>query len=111
MECGWSFGESAEPIGELIKALMRKKKFREKGKYPGLTRAWSELVGEGIAGHTKVREFSEGELVVEVDSSVLLHELNGFMKQRLLAGLQERNEARDVARLRFCLGSGRSDSE
>ena len=108
-----AFGDSsdrAQPIGDVLKALMRRKKFYQKGKYSALQTAWRELVGESIAERTRVRQFKEGTLTVEVSSSVLLHELNGFMKPQLLSGLQESKEGRDVAELRFRLGNGREDA-
>ena len=50
-------------------------------------------------------------MTVEVTSSVLLHELSGFMKPQLLSGLQASKGGRDVADLRFCLGNGAGDNE
>ena len=104
-------GDRARPIGDVLKALLRRKKFLQKGKYPALTEAWSELVGQGIAARTRIRSFSEGKLTIEVTSSVLLHELSGFMKQQLLAGMQATKGGKDVAELRFCLGDSSKASE
>jgi predicted nucleic acid-binding Zn ribbon protein len=106
----WSAPQDrARPIGDVLKALMRRKKFLQKGKYAGLTQTWAELVGEAIATRTCVRSFQEGKLTIEVVSSALLHELNGFMKPQLLAGLQGAKGGRDVVELRFCLRSGPMD--
>lgn len=98
-------GRGARPVGDIIRSLLRRKKFHEKRKYGPLVDAWSQLVGETIACRTHIGAFAEGELTVEVDSATLLHELNGFMKQHLLAGLQATRPGRDVAMLRFCLVS------
>ncbi|MCK4373950.1 MAG: DUF721 domain-containing protein [Candidatus Brocadiae bacterium] len=95
----------ARPLGEIMRGLLRRKKFREKGKYGALVDAWCELVGEAIAARTGIRSFKDGELVIEVDSSALLHELNSFMKQQLLQGLRESRGGRDVAALRLCLSA------
>ena len=97
-------GDAARPIGDVLKALLRRKRFLQKGKYPALTEAWAELVGEAIAARTRIRSFEEGKLTIEVTSSVLLQELSGFMKQQLLAGMQGCKGCKDVAELRFCLG-------
>jgi predicted nucleic acid-binding Zn ribbon protein len=96
--------EGARPIGEIAKALLRRKKFHEKGKFGALVRAWGALVGEAVATRTRIRSFKDGNLVIEVDSSVLLHEIRGFMKQQLLLGLQATEAGRDVAEIRLCLG-------
>ena len=69
-------------IGDVARALLRRKKFREKGRYGALVDAWQELTGEEIAARTQIRSFKDGELVIEVESSVLLHELNGFLKEQ-----------------------------
>jgi len=103
--------DEARPIGDVLKALLRRKRFLQKGKYSALTTAWVELVGEAVAARTRIRSFQEGKLTVEVTSSVLLHELNGFMKQQLLSGLRACDAGRDVAELRFCLGQGSEQGE
>lgn len=90
---------------------MRRLKRMNPGKFGGLGRAWAELVGEEIAARTRVAAYRDGELTVEVNSSVLMQELNGFMRQNLLAGLQGTDVGRDVARIRFRLGVVSGDNE
>lgn len=92
-------------IGEILPGLLRRKKFAEKGRYGALVEAWAGIVGEAVAARTSIRSFLDGELVVEVDSPVLLHEMNSFLKQPFLQALQATPGGRDVARLRFCLGA------
>ena len=99
--------ERAQPVGDIAKALLREKKFREKGKFGALSDAWATLTGEGIAARTRIRSFKDGNVVIEVDSPALLHELNSFMKRQLLLGLQATAAGRDVAGLRLCLGVSR----
>lgn len=101
---GFDGKERVRPIGQIIKRLLRRKRFYEKGKYGPLVDAWSELVGEGIARRTRISSFKGGELVIDVHSSVLLHELNSFLKDELLAGLRDAEAGRDVVELRFRLG-------
>ncbi len=97
----------ARPVGEIAKALLQAKKFHEKGKFGALSAAWAELAGEGVAARSRIRSFKDGNVVIEVDSPVLLHELNNFMRQQLLSGLQATAAGRDVAELRLCLGTPR----
>ena len=92
------------PFGDVAKALLRRKRFVEKGRYGALVAAWQDLVGDGVAEHTRVRAFKEGKLVVEVDSPTLLHELNGFLKDSLLRGLRESKAGRDIAQMELRLG-------
>ena len=94
------------PIGEIIEGLLKRKRFYEKNKYGALVDTWTGLVGEAIAGRTRISSFRDGQLVIDVDSSVLLHELAGFLKDQLLAGMQAEKGGRDVAEIRFRLGRG-----
>ncbi len=104
-------GNRVRPLGEILRALIGRKRFREKGRYSGLLTAWRQTVGEGVADQSRIRVFRDGKLVVEVDSPTLLHELNGFLKQELLTGLQATKAGRDVVELRLCLASGRRPPE
>ncbi len=101
----------ARKLGEIARKLLRRKKFYEKGKYAGLRRAWTAAVGERIAGRTRVRSMKNGEVVVEVDSPALLHELNNYMKEQILSSLQGADGGRDVASLRFRLQKGPKGGE
>jgi predicted nucleic acid-binding Zn ribbon protein len=102
---------TARPLGDVLKQVMRRLRRMDRGKFSGLGRAWAELVGEELAKRSRVTAWREGELTVEVDSSVLMQELNGFMKQTLLEGLQGTEKGRDVARIRFRLGTARGNQE
>jgi predicted nucleic acid-binding Zn ribbon protein len=104
-------GDGARTIGDIAKTLLRGKKFNEKGKFAALVRTWGALVGEGVAARTRIRSFKDGNLVVEVDSSVLLHELRGFMKQQLLSGMQATEGGRDVADIQLRLGFAQGDGK
>lgn len=98
--------DRARPLGDILRALMRRKRFEQKSKYGSLVDAWAELVGDEVAARTRICAFDEGQLLVEVNSSALLHELNGFMKQQILASLQAGDAGRDVAEIRFRLTNG-----
>lgn len=95
----------ARSLGEVARKLLREKKFYQKGKFGPLSKAWEELIGESLASCTKIVSFDDGELVVEVDSPSLLHEINNFMTEMLLDGLQETKAGRDIESLRFRLAS------
>ena len=105
-----SYGNtSARKFGDVLKRLLKTKRFYEKSKFGALSEAWRQVVGEEIAEQTKIVSYQHGSLKVEVDSSVLLHELSGFMEDTILQELQQTSGAEDVVDLRFCLGSN-SDS-
>ena len=99
----------AVPIGQVLRRLLKRKRFYQKRKYRGLVAAWTEVVDEFTAEHTRISGYAEGTVTVDVDSSVLLQELSAFMKHDLLQRMQQEDSGRDVAALRFRLGT--PDSE
>ena len=104
-----SQGYRAQAFGDVLSKVMRGPGMRARGRYRALNHAWDELVGESIAARTRIRSFGDGELVVEVDSSVLLHELSAFLAPQLVDGLQAVKAGRDIVKLRFCLMASRDD--
>jgi len=94
----------AKPFGDLLKGLMRRKRFRQRAKYGRLAQAWEGVVGEQVAGRTRIAGFREGVLLVEVSSPVLLQELHGFLRPVLLEQLRRTEGGRDVASIEFRLG-------
>jgi len=93
-------------FGDIARAVLRRKKFYQKGRYGPLRKAWQDLVGEAVARRTHIRSFARGKLVIEVSSATLLHELNNFMEAQLLRELQATAAGRDIASLRFRLENG-----
>jgi len=73
--------------------------------HPELYVALREAVGDEAAADTRVAGFRAGVLEVEVNSSVLLHQLAGFQKQQIIHALQERKTGLFVEDIRFKLGS------
>ncbi|MHC4479379.1 MAG: DciA family protein [Planctomycetota bacterium] len=104
-------GDRARPVGDVIRKLLRSKRFHQKGKYGALVDAWAEVVGEAVAARTRIRSFHQGQLLVEVESSVLFHELGSFLKEDILRELRRHPGSRDVAELRLCLSSQRTDGQ
>ena len=103
--------DDGRPFGDVARALLRRKAFTEKGRYGALVKAWRGLVGDGVAEHTRVKAFKGGRLVVEVDSPTLLHELNGFMKEGLLRGLQATRAGKGLSGMELRLGAAGGDED
>jgi hypothetical protein len=97
---------AAVSFGDVLKKVLARYKFEHKGRHPGLVKAWKEMVGEQVAQKTSIGAFANGCLTIEVESSVLLHELNSFMKGQLLGAFQQTKAGRDVAEIRFRLKNG-----
>ena len=96
------------PFGDILKALLKQKRYREKARYGKLVEAWQRVVPEQVAELTRIVGHSEGTVVIEVTSSALMQELAGFMKPLLLEGLRAEEGAADVVSLEFRLGSAES---
>ena len=102
-DSGW---RGAKRFGDVMKRLLKAKRFYQKSRYGPLVAAWEEVAGEEIASRTQIGSYEHGRLTIRVDSSVLLHELASFMKDMLLRQLRQQAAGRDVVDLRFCLGGG-----
>jgi hypothetical protein len=63
--------------------------------------AWNEIAGEDLTPHCHPLRFSRGELMIEVRSSALLHELENFRSAQLLRALRARPDGAKVTRLVF----------
>ena len=55
-----------------------------------ITEHWRSVLGDELAGMTRVLRYREGVLTVEVGSAPLLSELKGFARDHLLAELAGR---------------------
>ncbi len=103
-----SFGDSVSykrfneiKFDDVVGKLLKKKRFSHKSKYRALVSAWSQVVGPEISEMTRIVGYEHGKLKVGVASSVLLHELKGFMKHTILEELQKTQGAEDVSDIFF----------
>jgi len=107
---GASYRESAaKPFGEVMKQILRAKRFYEKAKYGALADAWLHVAGEEIASRTRIRGYKNGRLAVEVSSPVLMHELTGFLRAAFLERLRQMPGGQDLVEIRFQLGERAKD--
>ena len=97
-------GGNEKQFGDVMKRLIKKKRVRERSRYGAVVKAWRQVAGQDLAEQTRVADFSDGTLVIEVESSVLMQELSGYMKPTLLQELKNTDGGRDVFELRFRLG-------
>ncbi|MFP4028293.1 MAG: DUF721 domain-containing protein [Candidatus Brocadiia bacterium] len=95
---------SARGFGAVLSRVLKQKRFYQKGRYSAVSRAWEEVAGPEIASRTRIASYEDGKLRVEVESSVLLQELSGFMRETILEELRRTSGGEDVAEVRFCLG-------
>ena len=97
--------ERTTPFGKALRRVRRDLRLGERKRFRKLSETWDNLVGNAIAGRTRITSYSQGRLVIAVSSAVLLHELNAYMKSDILCALQATSCARDIIEIRFRLGS------
>jgi predicted nucleic acid-binding Zn ribbon protein len=98
-------GGDPEKLGDLIKPVLKELKIVGRRVGKALHEAWIDVAGPALSGRTRLHSFKAGILVVEVDSSPLLHELQNFQGAELLAKLRVRVGKPHISALRFRLGA------
>jgi predicted nucleic acid-binding Zn ribbon protein len=94
-----------EPLKEVLARLFTARGWGRRQGRLHLERAWTNSVGSDFDEHTRVLGVKRGVLEIEVDSAVLLQELKGFHKQRLLQSLREKLPKEKIKELRFKIGT------
>ena len=72
-----------------------------------LVEAWPEVVGPQVAGHTRPGRMNGAELIVYVDSSVWLHELQRYGLRGMCAKVQSYCKKQNVRSIRLQLDPDR----
>jgi predicted nucleic acid-binding Zn ribbon protein len=93
-------GLSVESISGVLPALLRRLGLETGIMGWRAVREWPDAVGPGLARRTRAVSFHEGTLLVEVEGSAWLHELN-VLKRDLLRQLNRRLGAELVRDLSF----------
>src|SRR5436305_9063575 len=83
-------GRGPEGLGEILGRLFTARGWGRRQGRLQLEQAWAEVAGAEVGAHTRVGALRRGVLEVTVGNAVLLQELNGFHKRRLLEGLSRR---------------------
>ena len=66
---------------------------------------WEQVVGAGVARHTRAVDFRDGVLLVEVEGSVWMHEL-GFLWRDLVRKINHHLGSRLLKDVRFVMPRG-----
>lgn len=74
---------SLKPIGEILSAIIKKKKLPLYVEDRELRSMWDTVVGPAIAAHTSPSHIRKGILYVHVSSSAWLHQLQ-FLKNEII---------------------------
>ena len=97
--------EGPERLSEVLSRLFTSRGWGQRQDRLQLEESWRQAVGENVATCTAVGALRRGVLEVIVADAVLLQELAGYEKRRLLEHLQERLGKSRVTDIRFRLGN------
>lgn len=93
-----------QPIKEILAQLFMARGWGRRQERLHLERAWNEAVGPEFEAHSRVLGLKRGVFEIEVDSAVLVQELKGYHKRRLLETLREKLTGQTIKELRFKVG-------
>ena len=77
-----------EQIKEIVQDVIGDMVQNKKDRYESILKVWSDVLGKKARNHTKIINVSKGKLLVNVDSSVWLFQLN-LKRSQLLKKLKE----------------------
>lgn len=91
---------------ESIDAILRRvqRTFGPARRKAGVADLWSRVAGPDLCEVTRAVAVRKGEVIVEARSAALVHELQGFRRDELLAHLMKADGTGRVRGLRFRLG-------
>jgi hypothetical protein len=92
-----------EPIGDVVRRLMRGRLSRRKRKESEILEVWPEVVGEERAGRLVPMRLRGGVLWVGVESPALLYEVAQFEREPMIRKLAERLPGLNIEDVRFRL--------
>ncbi len=96
--------ESPEAVGPIIEQLISRLGLKELVRANRVFAAWGSIVGDDIARHTRPQSLRKGTLIVHVDSSVWLAQLDRYLKGRIRGKINRSLEGPLVERIVFRIG-------
>ncbi len=94
----------AVPIGDVLRAVVKRLGLERRLKEARIAEDWGRIVGEKIAVHSRPVAVKGRTLIVNVDSSVWLSEMNNFFKDKILDRLRSEFRERRIEDIRFRIG-------
>src|SRR5687768_6719577 len=82
--------DTSKPIGEMLPKVMAGLGLKDRLREEEVLRAWSEVVGEFIAGHSCPQSLKDGVLYVRVLQPAVHFELDRIWKPQILEKLKQR---------------------
>jgi len=95
--------ETKKPLEDLVKRIIGNFVGGEKLTEEEIRSAWSLVVGEKAAKHSRPRSFAESKLIVHVDDSGWLYELT-TQKKYILNNLSSKLKGKKLKEITFRIG-------
>jgi predicted nucleic acid-binding Zn ribbon protein len=96
--------DTAQPITTALTQVMASLGLKDRLREDEVLKAWKEIVGEFIAGHSSPQRLKDGVLYVHVLQPTVHFELDRVWKPQILEKMKARFGARTVREIRFRLG-------
>jgi len=93
-----------EAFSDILQRVMRDVRPRGRRRRDKMLETWVAVAGPELAAETRPATLRAGVLTIEVRSTALLHELQGFRRDDLLDRLLTKDSTGRVTGLRFRLG-------
>lgn len=92
-----------EMLGDVLRKILKKRNIPHTATDRRLLGLWRKAVGPQIAAQTHPDTLKRGVLFVRVSAPVWMHQLT-FMREEILARIQELTAPEEVRNLRFTIG-------
>jgi predicted nucleic acid-binding Zn ribbon protein len=90
-----------QKLDEVLSRLLQQRAYARPLEKAGLKDAWARAAGERVAERSRVAQFRNGILTIELASSTLRYELEAFQGPALLARLQQDPTVTGLTRITF----------
>ena len=91
-------------IQDVLERLAPKLGFESRLREEEISAAWTEIVGDFFARHSRPTKLHQGMLIVNVLQPTVMYELNRQWKSLILSKLKERFGGKMIREIRFRLG-------
>lgn len=92
------------PIGEVLGRLLKRLGLERRAREARIALEWGRVVGETIARHSRPVGVRGKALLVNVDSSVWLAELDRYFKNAMLEKIRAELGEKRISDIRFRIG-------
>jgi predicted nucleic acid-binding Zn ribbon protein len=102
---GGRTGQKSRPehIGTILKGLLRHKGLDESIHAHRAVVYWDSLVGEEVSRHAKAVQVERGRLIVDVENSIWMHQLQ-MQESELRQRINQQLSGEPILQIRFRLG-------